>query len=139
MEPTCRYVFATDTTTDKPLINAYHATSSYSCGYRKAFEEYSSLLREKYPELGNINGENYDPPGMNLYLSKGVLITKLLLIFVLMTGFDIWAYMGQAIPGWWNWATTNKIYACMMIFFVGNMIEAQVSDSGALTGYQEVD
>lgn len=85
-------------------------------------------MREKYPELGPINGENYDPPGLSLYLSKGILITKLILIFILMTGVDIWAYLGQPIPGWWTWATTNKIYACMMVFFVGNMLEAQVSN-----------
>lgn len=83
-------------------------------------------MREKYPEIGGINGENYDPPGMSLYLSKGILVTKLLLIFVLMTGLDLWGYIGQPIPGWWNWAVSNKIYACMMIFFVGNMLEAQV-------------
>lgn len=46
-----------------------------------------------------------------------------------MTGFDIWGYIGQAMPGWWQWATTNKIYACMMVFFVGNMLEAHVSIS----------
>lgn len=63
-------------------------------------------------------------------MSKGVLITKLLLIFVLMTGFDIWGYIGQAVPGWWQWATTNKIYACMMVFFVGNMLESHVSTWG---------
>lgn len=73
-----------------------------------------------------MRGANYDPPGLNMYLSKGVLITKLILMFVLMSGFDIWGYIGQAIPGWWQWCTQNKIYACMMIFFVGNMIEGHV-------------
>lgn len=100
--------------------------SSYSCGYRKAFDEYSSLLSEKYPEVA-IKGDNYDPPGLNLYLSKGILVTKLVLIFILMTGFDFWAYLGQAVPGWWQWCTENKIYAFMMIFFLGNTLEAHVS------------
>lgn len=59
-------------------------------------------------------------------MSKGVLITKLLLIFVLVTGFDLWGYIGQPVPGWWNWMVTNKIYAAMMIFFFGNMIEGNV-------------
>lgn len=99
---------------------------SYSCGYRKAFDEYTSILNEKYPEI-LINGANYDPPGMNLYLSKSILFLKFVLIIVLMSSFDIWGYLGQAIPAWYRWCSENKLYACMMVFFVGNMLEAQVS------------
>lgn len=36
---------------------------SYSCGYKKAFDEYSNILMEKYPDI-QIRGFNYDPPGM---------------------------------------------------------------------------
>lgn len=100
-------------------------TFSYSCGYRKAFEEYSTILNEKYPEI-NINGANYDPAGMQLYLSKAILFLKLILIAAIMSSFDVWGYLGQAIPSWYRWCTENKLYACMMIFFVGNTLEAQV-------------
>jgi len=102
----------------------------YSCGYRKAFDEYTSILNEKYPEI-IINGANYDPPGMNLYLSKSILFLKFVLIIVIMSSFDIWGYLGHAIPAWYRWCSENKLYACMMVFFVGNMLEAQLISSGA--------
>lgn len=74
-----------------------------------------------------INGANYDPPGMNLYLSKSILFLKFVFIIVIMSSFDIWGYLGHAIPAWYRWCSENKLYACMMVFFVGNMLEAQVS------------
>lgn len=102
----------------------------YSCGYRKAFEDYVNILNEKYPEI-SIRGANYDPPGLNLYLSKAVLISKLLLIVIIISSFDIFGTFGYAIPSWWRFCTENKLYICMMIFFVGNMLEAQLISSGA--------
>lgn len=36
------------------------------------FEDYTNLLREKYPEL-QIDGENYIPPGANMMLAKGLV------------------------------------------------------------------
>lgn len=42
---------------------------SYSCGYRKAFEQYVNILKEKYPEL-QVEGENFDPPGYNMFIAK---------------------------------------------------------------------
>jgi len=102
----------------------------YSCGYRKAFDEYVSILGEKYPHM-NIKGANYDPPGVNYYLSKLIVIAKMLAIILIVTSFDIWAHLGQVIPNWYRWCIDNKIYSCMMIFFVGNMLEAQLISSGA--------
>lgn len=98
---------------------------SYSCGYRKAFDEYYNIIHEKYPEI-TIRGGNYDPPGFNMYFSKVLLVTKLLMIIALMSNFDVFGFLRQPIPSWWRWCTDNKLYACMMIFFLGNMLEAQV-------------
>lgn len=48
---------------DDYLLNDNEKTiSSYSCGYRKAFEEYSNIIFEKYPDI-RVQGSNYDPPG----------------------------------------------------------------------------
>lgn len=102
----------------------------HSCGYRKAFEEYTSILSEKYPEIAVI-GANYDPPNMNFFLSKAILFLKLVFILIIMSSFDIWGYLGQAVPAWYRWCAENKLYACMMVFFVGNMLEAQLISSGA--------
>lgn len=115
-------------------VGGYGATMTflycYSCGYRKAFDEYYNIIHEKYPEI-QIKGGNYDPPGLNMYMSKVLLVTKLLMIIVLMSNFDVFGFLRTATPSWWNWCTENKLYACMMIFFLGNMIEAQLISSGA--------
>lgn len=62
-----------------------------------------------------------------MYLSKVLLVTKLLMIIALMSNFDVFGFLRTATPSWWRWCTENKMYACMMIFFLGNMIEAQVT------------
>lgn len=115
-------------------VGGYGATMTflycYSCGYRKAFDEYYNIIHEKYPEI-QIKGGNYDPPGLNLYMSKVLLVTKLLMIIALMSNFDVFGFLRTATPSWWTWCTENKLYACMMIFFLGNMIEAQLISSGA--------
>lgn len=98
---------------------------SYSCGYRKAFEEYSTIIAERYPQI-TIEGANYDPPGLNFILSKLILAAKMLFILIIVSQYDIWGQIGQAMPRWYQWCIENKIYACMMDFFVGNMLEAQV-------------
>lgn len=45
---------------------------SYSCGYRKVFEDYSGIIQQKYPEI-SVVGANYDPPGLNMYLSRMIV------------------------------------------------------------------
>lgn len=102
---------------------------SYSCGYRKAFEEYATIINGRYPDIV-INGANYDPPGINYLLNKVIFAAKMLLIIVLVSSYDIWNVFGRPVPRWWTWCTENKIYACMMIFFLGNVFEAQVNIGG---------
>ncbi|RVE43354.1 hypothetical protein evm_011994 [Chilo suppressalis] len=48
------------------IMNIYYC---YSCGYRKVFEDYAGIIQQKYPEISVI-GANYDPPGLNMYLSR---------------------------------------------------------------------
>jgi selT/selW/selH-like putative selenoprotein len=102
----------------------------YSCGYRKAFDEYVSILHEKYPDI-SIKGSNYDPPGINTIVSRAILISKFLLIMYIISSVDLFAYFGRQAPSWWTWCTENKLYACMMVFFIGNMLESQLISSGA--------
>lgn len=42
---------------------------SYSCGYRKTFDQYVTIIQQKYPFIV-IDGQNYDPPGFNMYLAR---------------------------------------------------------------------
>ncbi|XP_030383591.1 thioredoxin reductase-like selenoprotein T homolog CG3887 [Scaptodrosophila lebanonensis] len=102
----------------------------YSCGYRKAFEDYANLVIEKYPYV-EIDGANYDPPGMNYILSKLIFALKIIIIVSVIGSFSPFTFLGMNTPTWWNHLQTNKIYACMMIFFLGNMIESQLISSGA--------
>ncbi|KAI9584216.1 thioredoxin reductase-like selenoprotein T homolog CG3887 [Glossina fuscipes] len=102
----------------------------YSCGYRKAFDDYVNILSEKYPQI-KVTGGNYNPPGMNMYFSKMIFAIKILLIVVIVSSYDIFGALGQQTPSWWRHLVDNKLYACMMIFFVGNMLEGQLVSSGA--------
>jgi len=102
----------------------------YSCGYKKAFDEYSSILLEKYPDI-QIKGLNYDPPGFNMYISKILVVAKYLLMALIGSSFDLFGFLGMATPTFWTWATDNKLFAIMMTFFFTNMLEAQLISSGA--------
>ena len=98
----------------------------YSCGYRKVFEEYVGILRQKYPDL-QMDGENYNPPGYNMLIAKILGFVKILLIVLIISGFN-W---GQPLPPIWRWCVDNRFYSCMMIFFIFNAIEGQLISSGA--------
>ncbi|XP_076244979.1 selenoprotein T [Calliopsis andreniformis] len=98
----------------------------YSCGYRKVYEDYVSILRQKYPKL-QIEGENYNPPGYNMFIAKILGLAKMSLIMLIISGFDL----GQPLPSLWQWCMDNRIYSCFMIFFIFNAIEWQFISSGA--------
>ncbi|KAH8410127.1 hypothetical protein KR009_006338 [Drosophila setifemur] len=102
----------------------------YSCGYRKAFEDYVNILSEKYPQI-QVHGANYDPPGLNYYLSKIIFALKIIIIVSVVSAVSPFTFLGMNTPGWWSHLQANKIYACMMIFFLGNMLEGQLISSGA--------
>ncbi|KAH8374265.1 selT-like protein [Drosophila serrata] len=102
----------------------------YSCGYRKAFEDYVNILGEKYPQI-QVHGGNYDPPGFNYYLSKIIFALKIIIIVSVVSAVSPFTFLGLNTPSWWGHLQANKIYACMMIFFLGNMLEGQLISSGA--------
>lgn len=102
----------------------------YSCGYRKAFEDYSSIIRQKYPEI-SITGGNYDPPAFNLLVARTLGFLKILIIISVLFGINIFNYLNIEQPSWWTWCTTNKIYSCLLIFFISNAIEGHFISTGA--------
>ncbi|KAJ8726331.1 hypothetical protein PYW07_001029 [Mythimna separata] len=109
------------------IMNIYYC---YSCGYRKVFEDYAGIIQQKYPEISVI-GANYDPPGLNMYLSRLIGFGKMILIMCILSGVNIFAWLNKPQPAWWSWCIENKLYACMMMFFLANMIEGQLVSSGA--------
>ncbi|KAJ8921102.1 hypothetical protein NQ315_015900 [Exocentrus adspersus] len=102
----------------------------YSCGYRRMFDQYATLISQKYPHI-LVDGANYDPPGLNMFISRAIGALKMVVIFCILGGVNIFQYINQPAPSWWSWCTENKVYACAMLFFLGNLIEGQLVQSGA--------
>ncbi|XP_077291022.1 selenoprotein T [Arctopsyche grandis] len=102
----------------------------YSCGYRKVFEDYAGIIQQKYPEI-SVYGSNYEPPGVKMYLSRFIGVAKMLLILCILSNTQIFGIFNRAPPPWWTWCMENKLYACMMLFFLSNTIEGQLVSSGA--------
>lgn len=98
----------------------------YSCGYRKVFEQYASILKEKYPEL-HVEGQNFNPPGYNMFIAKTLGMLKILIIILIVSGFDF----GRPLPSVWQWCIDNRFYSCILIFLICNAIEGQLISSGA--------
>lgn len=55
----------------------------------------------------------------------------MLVIVCILGGVNIFNYINQPQPSWWQWCTDNRLYACMMLFFLCNIIEGQLIQSGA--------
>lgn len=53
------------------------------------------------------------------------------MIACLISGQDPFAMVGMETPSAFTWATENKVYACFMLFFLGNAIETQFTSTGA--------
>ncbi|XP_071577899.1 thioredoxin reductase-like selenoprotein T homolog CG3887 [Temnothorax nylanderi] len=98
----------------------------YSCGYRKAYEQYVTILKQKYPEL-HVEGENFNPPGHNMLIAKALGTLKILLIILIVSGIDF----GLPLTSIWRWCINNRFYSCILIFLIGNAIEGQLISSGA--------
>lgn len=56
---------------------------------------------------------------------------KILIILLIISGINIAQWLGQPPLFWWDWCLNNKLYACIMIFFICNAIEGQLISSGA--------
>jgi len=102
----------------------------YSWGYRRVFEEFSRVVQERYPTL-TIEGDNFPPPSHKAMMAQVLSVAKLGFIVAILLGFDPFTTMGVQTPGVFQWALQNKIYACMMAFFLSNAIEGQLISTGA--------
>jgi hypothetical protein len=59
------------------------------------------------------------------------MAVKVLLIICILGNINIFNLLGQEAPSWWAWCTTNKLYSCIMIFFLCNAVEGQLVSTGA--------
>ncbi|XP_012498310.1 PREDICTED: selenoprotein T [Propithecus coquereli] len=65
------------------------------------------------------------------HIASFLSIFKLVLIGLIIVGKDPFAFFGMQAPSIWQWGQENKVYACMMVFFLSNMIENQCMSTGA--------
>lgn len=50
---------------------------------------------------------------------------------LVVAGWNPFQFLNQPTPQWWNWLVENKIYGCMMLFFVANFFETNLISTGA--------
>jgi len=102
----------------------------YSWGYQRVFQQYAGILQQKYPDMF-ISGDNYPPGGFRLQAAQFFSIVKFAIILMVLATFDPFQAVGQETPAWAAWMLENKIYACMMTFFLCNAVETQLISTGA--------
>ena len=91
----------------------------------------SPLFQDRYPGL-QVEGGNFPPPPLRQMIAQTLSALKFILLIVLISGQNPFPYLNMATPEAFNWASENKVYACMMIFFVSNMLETQLISTGKL-------
>ena len=99
--------------------------------YRQLASVLEQQFGHQYPDLV-IAGENYNPGSFRLEISQLLGMAKMILIAMIVFNFNPWTYMELGpTPGFVSWALENKIYACLMTFFLINAVETQLISSGA--------
>ncbi|XP_078523336.1 thioredoxin reductase-like selenoprotein T [Lissotriton helveticus] len=88
------------------------------------------VISQRYPDI-RIEGENYLPLPVYRHIASFLSVFKIILIGLIVVGKDPFVLFGIQAPGLWIWGQENKVYACMMVFFLSNMIENQCMSTGA--------
>jgi len=94
------------------------------------FEQYAHALNERFPAL-TIVGDNYPPPVARASFAQVLGIIKFILIGLIVTGYNPFPALNMETPSAFSWALDNKLYACLMLFFISNAIEGQLISTGA--------
>lgn len=94
------------------------------------FEEFSNIIRQKYPNLV-IEGDNFPPPPVKAIIAQGLGMFKLAMLGMIIVGYNPFPALGVNTPSMFDWALQNKLYSCMMLFFISNAIEGQLISTGA--------
>lgn len=94
------------------------------------FQEYSRSISQLYPDI-RIEGENYPPTTINKYLGNFISYFKLLALALVVSGQNPFPMLGLETPRAWTWSQENKIFSCLMTFFLSNMMETHFFSTGA--------
>uniref|UniRef100_A0A3Q1JD22 Selenoprotein T n=1 Tax=Anabas testudineus TaxID=64144 RepID=A0A3Q1JD22_ANATE len=98
--------------------------------YIKVFQEYARAINQLYPDI-RIEGENYPPTSFNRYVGNLISYLKLLSILLIVSGQNPFVLLGLQTPRAWMWTQDNKIFSCLMAFFLCNMMETHFLSTGA--------
>lgn len=69
--------------------------------------------------------------GIFFGIAQALSVAKLVFIGLIVAGMNPFAFFNVPTPAVYTWATENKIYACLMVFFISNAIEGQMISTGA--------
>jgi len=94
------------------------------------FEQYAQALHERFPAL-TIVGDHYPPPVLRSSVAQLLGVIKFILIGLVVTSFNPFPKLNLPTPSMFHWAMDNKVYACLMLFFISNAIEGQLISTGA--------
>ncbi|KAL1422500.1 hypothetical protein MTO96_022094 [Rhipicephalus appendiculatus] len=89
---------------------------------------------EKYPSL-LVEGDAYPPTTPRMQLAHALSLLKLALIALVLLGFNPFTWMGYPTPAFYTWMVGNKLYSCLMLFFVCGAIESKLVSTGAFEIY----
>jgi uracil DNA glycosylase len=77
-----------------------------------------------------VEGGNYPPAAPKQMIAQTLSALKFVFIIAIVLGQNPFHYLNMATPEAFTWALENKVYACMMTFFLSNMIEGQLISTG---------
>jgi len=78
-----------------------------------------------------IEGDNYPPVTWKWQLAQFFSYAKMALIISIVASINPFNYIEMETPPIVAWAIENKLYSCMMIFFISNAVETQLVSTGA--------
>ncbi|CAB3410332.1 unnamed protein product [Caenorhabditis bovis] len=116
---------------DLPPLNFLYCVS---CGYKQAFEQFSQVVRDKYPNI-QIEGSNYPPVLWKAYVAQAISILKLVVLGIIISGSNPFEALGYGYPSILQHAHGNKLSTCMMVFMLSNLAEQSLISTGAFEIY----
>ncbi|KAK2904600.1 hypothetical protein Q8A73_011257 [Channa argus] len=117
-----------DTEPGKPAKSTQSPVLKFQ--YCKVFQEYARAISQLYPDI-RIEGENYPPTPFNRCVGTLISYLKLVSILLIISGQNPFILLGLQTPRAWTWTQDNKIFSCLMAFFLYNMMETSFLSTGA--------
>jgi hypothetical protein len=102
------------------------------------------MLAARYGPSVQVSLEKYPIPQYKEQLASVISLLKFTLMFICFTSFNplvTFGFMAEEdpMPEFLAKMKENKIYSCLMIFFISNAIEGQLLSSGAFEIYVDDD